>query len=53
MKSTLALLSLVASVSAETKGIACLKPADCAATTGACCAYWKDNDTAATLRSTC
>ncbi len=53
MKSTFALLSLVASVSADTKGAACTKPADCAATPGACCAYWKDNDSGATLRSTC
>ncbi len=52
MKSALALFSLVASVSAEVKGVACTAPAGCA-TAGTCCAYWKDNDAAATVRSTC
>jgi hypothetical protein len=52
MKSALALFSLVASVSAEASGIVCAKQADCTAA-NACCAYWKDNDTAATKKMTC
>ena len=53
MKSTLALLSVMASVSAEAIGAACTKPADCTTYAGTCCAYWKDNDALATLKSTC
>ena len=53
MKFALALLSLVASVSAEPKStITCTAPSGCTGA-GQCCAYWKDNDTPATTRSTC
>ncbi len=53
MKSALALLSLVASVSAEPKSTtACTAPSACTVA-GQCCAYWKDNDSSATVRSTC
>ena len=53
MKFALALLSLVASVSAEPKSTTtCTAPSGCTST-GQCCAYWKDNDTAATVKSTC
>ena len=52
MKSALALLSLVASATAaETVGAACTAQAGC--TASQCCAYWKDNDPPATLKSTC
>jgi hypothetical protein len=53
MKFALALLSLVASVSAEAKGtVACTAPSGCTVA-GQCCAYWKDNDSPATVKSTC
>ena len=52
MKSALALLALVASVSAEAAGAACTAPSGCTVA-GQCCAYWKDNDTATTKKSTC
>ena len=52
MKSALALFALVASVSAEAAGAACTAPSGCTVA-GQCCAYWKDNDTATTKKSTC
>ena len=53
MKFALALLSLVASVSAEPKSTtACTAPSGCTVA-GQCCAYWKDNDASATVKSTC